>query len=81
LAVIPVGWGIYFISRSESADQPPIITRWIDEYTRKQDHAAAINDLHVQMIEKAGTDRVLFHNTRPQDHVEMRFPEYVYDSG
>jgi hypothetical protein len=77
IAVFPVGWGLYFISRPESADSPPMISRWIDEYTRKQDHDAAINDLHVQMIEQAGTDRVLFMNSRPQDHVEMKFPEYV----
>jgi hypothetical protein len=35
------------------------------------------NDLHIRMIEQAGEDRVLFLNTRPQEHVEMKFPEYV----
>jgi hypothetical protein len=29
------------------------------------------------MIEQAGEDRVLFLKTRPQEHVEMKFPEYV----
>ena len=29
------------------------------------------------MIEQAGEDRVLFLNTKPQEHVEMKFPEYV----
>ena len=29
------------------------------------------------MAEQAGEDRVLFLNTRPQEHVEMKFPEYV----
>jgi hypothetical protein len=29
------------------------------------------------MIEQAGEDRVLFLNTRPQEYVEMKFPEYV----
>jgi hypothetical protein len=29
------------------------------------------------MIEQAGEDRVLFLNTRPQEYVDMKFPEYV----
>jgi hypothetical protein len=29
------------------------------------------------MIERAGSDRVLFAQSRPQEHVNMRFPEYV----
>lgn len=31
----------------------------------------------MRMIEQAGEDRVLFLNTKPQEHVEMKFPEYV----
>jgi hypothetical protein len=41
------------------------------------DKWTAQNDLHTRMIEQAGEDRVLFMNTRPQPHVEMKFPEYV----
>ncbi|KAF2800019.1 hypothetical protein K505DRAFT_320753 [Melanomma pulvis-pyrius CBS 109.77] len=77
MAVFPAGWALYFVSRPESADSPPLITRWINEYTQSKEKAAAVNDLHVQMMEQAGSDRVLFMNTRPQEHVEMRFPEIM----
>lgn len=29
------------------------------------------------MMEQAGSDRVLFMNTKPQEFVDMKFPEYV----
>jgi hypothetical protein len=29
------------------------------------------------MIEQAGDDRVLFMNTKPQEYIDMKFPEYV----
>jgi hypothetical protein len=51
----------------------------IDAYTERTERWAKSNDLHVRMIEQAGEDRVLFQNTRPQEHVNMRFPEYVYN--
>ena len=41
-------------------------------------HAEAGDDLLVAVpFEQAGEDRVLFMNARPQEHVEMRFPECV----
>jgi hypothetical protein len=49
----------------------------IDGYTDTAEKWSKRNDLHVRMIEQAGEDRVLFMNTRPQEHVEMKFPEYV----
>ena len=49
----------------------------IDGYTETSEKWAKRNDLHVRLMEQAGEDRVLFHNTRPQEHVNMRFPEYV----
>jgi hypothetical protein len=51
----------------------------IDGYTEVSAKWAKRNDLHVRMIEQAGEDRVLFMNTKPHEHVEMKFPEYVLD--
>jgi hypothetical protein len=77
MGCIPVGSAVYWVSRSNDPNAPPFFTRMIDKYTEVQDRWATSNDKHVQMIEKAGSDRVLFVNTRPQEYVNMRFPEYV----
>lgn len=31
----------------------------------------------MQMVEQAGGDRILFRNSKPQEYVQMKFPEYV----
>ena len=49
----------------------------MDKYAEAEERRVKRNDLHVRMIEQAGEDRVLFMNARPQEHVEMRFPECV----
>jgi hypothetical protein len=49
----------------------------IDGYTEATEKLSKKSDLHVRMIEQAGEDRVLFMNTKPHEHVEMKFPEYV----
>ncbi|CAO2656546.1 Nn.00g053490.m01.CDS01 [Neocucurbitaria sp. VM-36] len=77
IAVIPAGWAIYAISRKNSDNTQPFVTRMIDKYTETQERWARRNDIHVRMIEQAGEDRVLFLNTRPQEHVEMKFPEIM----
>lgn len=50
----------------------------IDGYTETAEKWSKRNDLHVRMIEQAGEDRVLFMNTKPHEHVQMKFPEYVF---
>ncbi|KAF1935713.1 hypothetical protein EJ02DRAFT_360897 [Clathrospora elynae] len=78
IGTIPVGWAIYAISRSNSDNSENYFTRLIASMTAgMHDKWTAQNDLHVRMIEQAGEDRVLFMNTRPQEHVEMRFPEIM----
>jgi hypothetical protein len=71
--------GIYILYSLADKDPnaPSYFNRLINKYTESQDILAAQNDLHSQMMEQAGTDRVLFLNTKPQEHVEMKFPEYV----
>jgi hypothetical protein len=49
----------------------------IDGYTDSAEKWSQRIDLHVRMIEQAGEDRVLFMNTKPHEHVNMKFPEYV----
>lgn len=69
---------LYSLSRTDGDDSKPYFTRLIaDATTGLHDKWTAQNDLHVRMIEQAGEDRVLFLNTKPQEHVEMKFPEYV----
>jgi hypothetical protein len=77
MGFIPVGWALYWVSRSDDPNAPPFFTRMIDKYTEVQERWAKSNDLHVQMVERAGSDRVLFVNTKPQEYVNMKFPEYV----
>jgi hypothetical protein len=77
MASIPAAWAVYFVSRNSSDNSQPFFTRMIDGYTETSEKWSKRNDLHVRMIEQAGEDRVLFQNTRPYEHVEMKFPEYV----
>jgi hypothetical protein len=70
---------VYAISRANSDNSENYFTRMIAGATAGlHDEWTAQNDLHVRMIEQAGEDRVLFQKTRPQEHVEMKFPEYVH---
>jgi hypothetical protein len=77
LATIPAAWAVYFVSRNNSDNSQPFVTRMIDGYTEATEQLSKKSDLHVRMIEQAGEDRVLFMNTKPHEHVEMKFPEYV----
>lgn len=49
----------------------------MDKYAEAEEKRTKRNDIHVRMIEQAGEDRVLFMNAKPQEYVDMRFPEYV----
>jgi hypothetical protein len=49
----------------------------MSKYAEAEERRTKRNDIHVRMIEQAGEDRVLFANTKPQEYVDMRFPEYV----
>lgn len=68
--------GVYAISRNSDSDRP-FLTRMMDKYTEAEEKRTKRNDIHVRMIEQAGEDRVLFMNAKPQEYVDMRFPEYV----
>lgn len=65
------------MSRPNSDNTTPFFTRMIDKYTESQEKLAVRNDLHVRMVEQAGDDRILFNKTKPQEYVDMKFPEYV----
>jgi len=73
---------IYTLSRTDGDSNEPYFTRMIANTTAGlHEKWTSQNDLHVRMIEQAGEDRVLFLKTRPQPHVEMKFPEYVLFGG
>lgn len=73
---IPAGMGVYLVSQNSDQDRP-FLTRVMDKYAEVEEKRTKRNDLHVRMIEQAGEDRVLFMNAKPQEYVDMRFPEYV----
>ncbi|KAF2622079.1 hypothetical protein BU25DRAFT_403418 [Macroventuria anomochaeta] len=73
---IPAGMGLYLISKNSESDRP-FLTRLMDKYAEAEEKRTKKNDIHVRMIEQAGEDRVLFLKTKPQDHVDMRFPEIM----
>ncbi|PSN63340.1 hypothetical protein BS50DRAFT_624094 [Corynespora cassiicola Philippines] len=77
LGAFPAGWALYAISRADDQDKRPFFNRIIDKYTESQQKLADKNDLHVRMMEQAGDDRVLFMNSKPQEHVPMKFPEIM----
>ena len=78
IGVIPAGMAVYFMSRTDGENNEPYFTRMIANATAGlHEKWTSQNDHHVRMIEQAGEDRVLFLNTRPQEYVYMKFPEYV----
>ncbi|KAF2847563.1 hypothetical protein T440DRAFT_470862 [Plenodomus tracheiphilus IPT5] len=78
IAVIPAGWALYSLSRKSGDNSEPYFTRLIDNVTKGwNEQWTAQNDLHVRMIQQAGEDRVLFAQTAPVNHVEMKFPEIM----
>jgi hypothetical protein len=60
-------------------------TTWIrDTYNTYATRWAQRNDLHVQALEQAASDKVLFLNESvkgPHRNVDLRFPEYVLPEG
>ncbi|KAH9874033.1 hypothetical protein IAQ61_004661 [Plenodomus lingam] len=77
IALVPAGWALYSVSR-KSEDGEPYFTRMMNKVTEGWNSQwTAQNDLHVRMLEQAGEDRVLFQNTQPVQHVEMKFPEIM----
>ncbi|XPS93856.1 hypothetical protein M3J09_003188 [Ascochyta lentis] len=73
---IPAGLGLYAISKNSDSDQP-FLTRIMDKYAEAEERRTKRNDMHTRMIEQAGEDRVLFMNAKPQEYVDMRFPEIM----
>ncbi|KAF2009796.1 hypothetical protein BU24DRAFT_455011 [Aaosphaeria arxii CBS 175.79] len=76
VALFPIGYAVYAASR-QGPDSPTFFTQFISKFTEKQDELAAYNDVHVRMMEQAGSDRVLFMNSKSQDHVPVKFPELL----
>ncbi|KAF2105393.1 hypothetical protein BDV96DRAFT_592588 [Lophiotrema nucula] len=76
LSAFPAGYTLYQISRYDPDDRP-YFTRIIGKYTDIQEQISERNNLHVRMIEQAGSDRVLFRSTEPNEYVDMRFPEIM----
>lgn len=75
LAAIPVTYAIIQYTRE---GQTPYFTRVIREtYDDISTKWARRNDLHTQMIEQAGADRVLFLNESSRRLPDLRYPEYV----
>ncbi|KAF2186942.1 hypothetical protein K469DRAFT_705481 [Zopfia rhizophila CBS 207.26] len=74
LALVPASYIVYSMSRP-NGDEKPYFSQLIEKYTNWEETWSARNDLHVKMIEQAARDRTLFVNTRPQDHVDLKFPE------
>jgi hypothetical protein len=68
--------GLYLVSQNSDSERP-FLTRMMDKYAEAEEKRQKRNDIHVRMIEQAGEDRVLFMNAKPQEYVDMRFPEYV----
>ncbi|KAK5174086.1 uncharacterized protein LTR77_001166 [Saxophila tyrrhenica] len=77
LAAFPASFAIFKLTQGDDA----VFTRWIrDTYNSYAVKWAQRNDLHVQALEQAAADKVLFLNESvrgPHRHVELRFPEQL----
>ncbi|KAF2465032.1 uncharacterized protein BDR25DRAFT_306888 [Lindgomyces ingoldianus] len=81
VALVPTLGALYQVSRPDpDSDSPPLLTRMIAEYHSHQEEWAAKNDLHVRLLEQAGSDRVLFANSKPQEFIDLRSPD-VFNVG
>ncbi|KAI1941787.1 hypothetical protein LOZ66_001268 [Ophidiomyces ophidiicola] len=74
-ASIPVGLAIYKYSTSDP-ENPPWITRVIQQYAPDQKLWEKQNALHTLVIEKAAEDRLLFHSQSPALTIDLSYPEY-----
>ncbi|ORY14502.1 hypothetical protein BCR34DRAFT_479408 [Clohesyomyces aquaticus] len=80
VACVPAGGLLYTLSKTEpgtEAESQPIITRMLHKYHSYGEQWTATNDLHVQLIEQAGRDRVLFANSKPQEFVPFKSPDIL----
>ncbi|KAL8704463.1 MAG: hypothetical protein Q9201_002379 [Fulgogasparrea decipioides] len=79
IAAIPLSFAVYKFSRSSDGSSAesaqPWLTRMIKRYDDWQTRWADRNALHTKMIEQAGHDRNLFHNSQPSALVDLAFPE------
>ncbi|KAL9606223.1 MAG: hypothetical protein Q9179_000620 [Wetmoreana sp. 5 TL-2023] len=77
-------FAVYKFSRSSDGSSAesaqPWLTRMIKRYDDWQTRWADRNALHTKMIEQAGHDRNLFHNSQPSALVDLAFPE-VFNTG
>ncbi|KAL8869792.1 MAG: hypothetical protein Q9174_004006 [Haloplaca sp. 1 TL-2023] len=84
IAALPLSFAVYKFSRStdgsseESAQ--PWLTRLLRRYDKWQSSWSERNALHTKMIEQAGHDRNLFHNSRRSPMVDLSFPE-IFNTG
>jgi hypothetical protein len=76
LACFPAGYLLYKASRTDK-DNQTWVTRMIAKYSEKHEDLVRKNALHIDMMEQAGSDRLLFMNAKPVPFVDMKFPEYV----
>lgn len=74
LAAIPASFALYKLSR-QGTDEKPWLTRFIDSFSGYRSTWDERNSLHTKMVEQAGADRALFHNSPGSGHIELRFPE------
>ncbi|EEP76653.1 predicted protein [Uncinocarpus reesii 1704] len=79
IASIPAGLALYKYSTSDSKNAP-WITRLIEEYTPSENLWAKRNALHTLAVEKAASDRHLFHSQNPLLTIDLKYPE-MFNAG
>ena len=78
VALIPASLALYKLS-AQNEDSQPYFTRLINSFDSWKNDWADRNDLHTKAIEQAARDRNLFLNSPGTRHVDLKFPEYVYN--
>ncbi|KAL8632126.1 hypothetical protein Q9189_002150 [Teloschistes chrysophthalmus] len=81
---LPLSFAVYKFSRSsdDSGDEAsqPWFTRMIRRYDSWQRAFVERNALHTKMLEQAGHDRNLFHNSPRSEMIDLSFPE-IFNTG
>ncbi|KAL9585658.1 MAG: hypothetical protein Q9212_001395 [Teloschistes hypoglaucus] len=84
IAALPLSFAVYKFSRSsdDSGDEAsqPWFTRMIRRYDSWQRAFGERNALHTNMLEQAGHDRNLFHNSPRSEMIDLSFPE-IFNTG
>lgn len=79
--MIPAFYIVYSMSRSNADGKEPAFTRYLRSFETWQKDYAARNATHTAMLDQAAHDKILFYQSKPNSHYNLKYTEYVRNHG